>query len=81
MHLIWELPKHLPDAFELESRARSHGVGVYSVKTGNALVMGKALGARYARTLLLGYAALDEGEIAEGIAALGRAARVLAGSE
>lgn len=66
MHLVWYLPKEFPAAFQLERRCRRDGVGVYSVKTGNALVVGAAE-ARHARTVMLGYAALDETEITEGV--------------
>lgn len=67
MHLLWLLPDDFPTAFDLERHCRSEGVGVYSIKTGNALVVGKAADARHGRTVMLGYAALDEDEIAEGV--------------
>lgn len=67
MHLVWRLPGQFPGAFDLERRSQRVGVGVYSIKTGNALIAGKAADLRHLRTLMLGYAALDENEIEEGV--------------
>lgn len=67
LHLIWRLPPCSAPAFDLERRMRRFGVGIYSIKSGNALVIGAAADVQYARTLMLGYAALDEAEIAEGV--------------
>lgn len=67
MHLVWYLPEEFPAALELEQRCRQSGVGIYSFKTGNALLPGKVPDARYSRAVMLGYAALDEEEIAEGM--------------
>lgn len=66
MHFAWQLPEEFPTALELERRCRDEGVGIYSVDTGNAHVFNGAR-RRHARTLMLGYAALDEDEIAEGV--------------
>lgn len=74
MHLAWELPHSAPAAFDLERLARSYGVGVYSFGTGNALLMGDDINARYARSVMLGFAALDEREIDEGVRRLVKAA-------
>ncbi len=73
MHLAWQLPEEAPAAFDLERLARSYGVGVYSFKTGNSLVSGDEAEARYARSVMLGFAALDEHEIEEGVRRLAKA--------
>lgn len=73
MHVAWQLPPGAPDAFDLERLARSFGVGVYSLRTGNSLVMGDEAEARYANAIMLGFAALDEREIDEGIRRLAKA--------
>ena len=49
---------------------RAHDVGVYGLETGNALVAGRTARARFERAVMLGYAALDEDEIDEGITRL-----------
>lgn len=66
MHLVWQLAEAFPSALDLERRCRSAGVGIYGISTGNAVVAGDAE-TRYARTVMLGYAALDEDQIAEGV--------------
>lgn len=65
MHLVWRLPQEFLAA-DLERACRAHGVGIYSVTTGNAFVADDPA-ERYARIVMLGYAALDEQEITEGI--------------
>jgi len=75
MHLAWQLPDQAPNAVEFERLMRGHSVGVYSFQTGNALVLGEAAMARYARSLMLGFAALDEAEIDEGVRRLAQAIR------
>lgn len=75
MHLTWKVPPDLPTAFEIERRARDVGVGVYSFHTGNSHIHGARARAACTRTMMLGYAALEESEIKEGI---GRVARVMA---
>ena len=79
MHLAWQLPPGLPPAAELERQARAYEVGVYGLATGNALVTGPAAEARFERTVMLGYAALDETEIDDGVARLAQACRPLQG--
>lgn len=66
MHLVWQLPDEFPNALDLEQRCRGKGVGIYGGNTGNAVVFDGAR-ASYARSVMLGYAALDEDEIAEGV--------------
>ncbi|KAA3630028.1 MAG: PLP-dependent aminotransferase family protein [Proteobacteria bacterium] len=73
MHLAWRLPDGFPEADDLERRCRRFGVGVYSVPTGNARASGDAR-QRHARTVMMGYAGLDETEIAEGVSRLSQAA-------
>lgn len=65
MHIAWQLPEAYPTALELERRCRAEGVGVYSTEAANAVVTAGAK-ARCARTLLLGFTALDEAQITEG---------------
>lgn len=66
MHLLWRLPPAFPVAAELARRCRAHGVGVYSTQTANVTITADAQ-TRFARSLLLGYAALDEAQIVEGV--------------
>lgn len=73
MHLIWTAPVGVPAAFDVERRARDVGVGVYSFHTGNSHLHGGVAKARYARMVMLGYAALTEPEIREGIRRLAHA--------
>src|SRR5690606_18817946 len=70
MHLVWRMPETMPDALEVERRARALGVGVYSFPTGNARLFGASAKQDYARSLMMGYAALQEPEIEEGVARL-----------
>ena len=71
MHVMWHLGRGLPAAIEVERRVRSHGVGVYSLRSGAAHVIGES---RYLeRGLILGYAAVPERQIAKGIARLAQA--------
>ncbi|WP_167670751.1 PLP-dependent aminotransferase family protein [Allopusillimonas ginsengisoli] len=72
MHLVWHVPPSLPEASELEQLARAQSVGVYSFPTGNAQVFGRSAERRYARALMMGYAALQESEIQEGVRRLSR---------
>lgn len=67
MHVVWHLPDDFPATLELEQRCRAVGVGVYSLATGNAMVLGNTAKTCHERILMLGYAALNEDEIAEGI--------------
>lgn len=68
MHLVWRLPPHLPDAAEIEARALTVGVGVYTLNSGAALnLTDPTFGDRH---LVLGFAALSECEIELGIARL-----------
>lgn len=73
MHCVWQLPEDFPLASsDLEHRCRGEGVGIYSVKTGNAIVMDDAE-VRYAHHVMLGYAALNKDEIGEGIRRMAQA--------
>ena len=73
MHVLWHLPPGLPAAREVERVARGAGVGVYSLDSGNTWLGDEACRQRAERTLLLGYAALNEAEIATGLSRLQRA--------
>lgn len=67
MHVLWHLPGECPPPADLERRCREAGVGIYGLESGNALTIGKTAAARHQRALMLGYAALNEDEITEGI--------------
>lgn len=67
MHVICRLPDEWPRAEDLEIAGRALGVAVYSIPSGNARLWGRAMSDRHARTLMLGYAALDEAQIHEGL--------------
>lgn len=73
MHVLWHLPPGLPAAREVERLARGAGVGVYSLDSGNTWLGDEACRRRAERVVLLGYAALNEAEIATGLARLQRA--------
>ena len=63
MHLAWRLPPELPPARILCERARVRGVGLYDFDAANVYLADARTRERYARTIALGYAALDEREI------------------
>jgi len=69
MHLQWWLSTNLPRAHVLAAKARALGVGIYP--PGAAGAFGQ--GSHDADSLLLGYSALSEGQIEEGIARIARA--------
>ncbi|WP_424362753.1 PLP-dependent aminotransferase family protein [Methylocystis parvus] len=68
MHLVWKLPEGFPPAEEVEARGLAAGVGVCSLATGSALRFDKNDGGD--RLLMLGFVALSEKEIEDGIARL-----------
>jgi GntR family transcriptional regulator / MocR family aminotransferase len=71
MHVMWHLPDSLPDASVVQSIALNHSVGVYSLRSAVAFDFTKT---PYSdRSLVLGYAALTEEQISDGIARLARA--------
>ncbi|MEO6031835.1 MAG: PLP-dependent aminotransferase family protein, partial [Burkholderiaceae bacterium] len=65
MHLVVHLPDPGPDAEAMERVARSHGVGVYSIPSGNAQLFDANESMR--RVLLFGYASLNETEISDAL--------------
>jgi GntR family transcriptional regulator/MocR family aminotransferase len=73
MHLVWKLPEGLPDAAEVETRGLAAGVGVISLATGSALRFSDDDGGH--RMLMLGFVALTEKEIEDGVARLAGALR------
>lgn len=73
MHLVWKLPEGFPDAAEVEAKGLAAGVGVCSLATGSALRFGDGDGGD--RLLMLGFVALTEKEIEDGIARLAGALR------
>jgi GntR family transcriptional regulator/MocR family aminotransferase len=68
MHLVWKLPEGFPSAEEVEARGLAAGVGVCSLATGSALRFDKNDGGD--RLLMLGFVALSEKEIEDGVARL-----------
>ncbi len=69
MHFVWQLPEDWPTADEVCARALSVGVGVYSPNNGASCVPGRESATE--RCLVLGYCALSEAEISEGVERLG----------
>ena len=67
-HLLWRLPAGVPDAATLEALARRARVGVYSLASAGASEVPPSLLTR--RGLVLGYAALSQRQIEQGIARL-----------
>ncbi len=61
-HLVWRIPRHLPDAAECEMRARAVGIAVHTLKF-RTIANAKNL-PNWERHLLLGFAALKPAVIA-----------------
>lgn len=74
MHLVWHLSDGLPDAETLRARAREHGVATYDFETANVYLADERTRARHRRSMVLGYAALDERELAVAVGRLALAA-------
>jgi GntR family transcriptional regulator/MocR family aminotransferase len=71
MHVMWHLPDTLPNAPTIQATALNHGVGVYSLRSAVAYDFTRT---RYSeRSLVLGYPALTEEQIREGVARVARA--------
>ena len=70
MHFVWQLPPNWPTADEVSARALKEGVGVYSANNGAACTPGDH--ERSEHCLILGYCALSELEISEGVRRLGK---------
>jgi GntR family transcriptional regulator/MocR family aminotransferase len=73
MHLVWKLPEGFPSAAEVEAKGLAAGVGVCSLATGSALRFDPNDGGD--RLLMLGFVALTEKEIEDGVARLAGALR------
>jgi GntR family transcriptional regulator/MocR family aminotransferase len=73
MHVMWHLPDSMPDALALEAKALNHGVGVYSLRS--AVAFDFTVTPYSSRSLVLGYPALSEEQIRDGIARVVRALR------
>ena len=71
MHVMWHLPNSLPDAPVIEANVLNHGVGVYSLRSAVAFDFTPTPYSN--RSLVLGYPALSEEQIREGIARVARA--------
>jgi GntR family transcriptional regulator / MocR family aminotransferase len=71
MHVMWHLPDSLPNASVIQATALNHGVGVYSLRSAVAFDFTQT---PYSdRSMVLGYPALTEEQIREGIARVARA--------
>lgn len=68
MHVMWRIPAGFPDAPTIRHEARRRGVGIYDLQSCNVRVLRDD--AINARSLLLGYAALDEDAITDSVALL-----------
>jgi GntR family transcriptional regulator/MocR family aminotransferase len=75
MHLVWRLPPTLPESRVLRARAHERGVGLYDFDSANVYVADACTRARHARALVLGYAALDERELAVAVRRIAQVAR------
>lgn len=73
MHIMWHLPASLPKATVVEAAALNHGVGIYALRSAVAYDFGTT--AYSERSLVLGYAALQEKQIREGISRVASALR------
>jgi len=71
MHVMWHLPDSLPTAAAVQATALTHGVGIYSVRSAVAFDFTQTR--LSTRSLVLGYPALTEAQIGEGIARVARA--------
>jgi GntR family transcriptional regulator/MocR family aminotransferase len=71
MHVMWQLPAHLPDALQMQQLAHSCGVGLYplAAAAGYEFERRKRFGER---ALVLGYTALTSAELKEAIARVAR---------
>lgn len=68
MHVLWRIPDGFPDAPTIQREARRRGVGIYDLRSCNVRIFhGDKLNAR---SLVLGYAALDEDAITDSVALL-----------
>lgn len=68
MHVMWRVPDDFPDTPTIQHEARRRGVGIYDLRSCNARVLRNDALSR--RSLLLGYAALDEDAITDSVALL-----------
>jgi GntR family transcriptional regulator / MocR family aminotransferase len=71
MHVMWHLPDELPNAPAIQATALNHGVGVYSLRSAVAFDFTRT--PLSDRSLVLGYPALTEEQIREGVARVARA--------
>lgn len=60
LHLVWKLPDALPSASELQTHARSVGVGIYSLKSGAAIDYNSS---SPDNLILLGYSSVEPKDI------------------
>jgi GntR family transcriptional regulator/MocR family aminotransferase len=64
LHLVWRLPKGMPSALAIQTKARAAGVGVYALSSGGAFDFD---GTAPDDMLMFGYASLTESSIVEAV--------------
>ncbi|MET4488995.1 PLP-dependent aminotransferase family protein [Bradyrhizobium sp. LA7.1] len=64
LHLVWRLPKGMPNALTIQMKARAAGIGVYALSSGGAFDFD---GTAPDDMLMFGYASLTENKIVESI--------------
>ncbi len=73
MHLLWQAGDGMPPAAQIEQRALEAGVGVYGLRSGNAWIGEGCAEDRWQRSLLFGYAGLNEAQIRAAVERLAHA--------
>jgi GntR family transcriptional regulator/MocR family aminotransferase len=64
LHLVWRLPKGMPNAVAIQMKARAAGIGVYALSSGGAVDFD---GTAPDDMLMFGYASLTESRIVEAV--------------
>lgn len=74
-HLVWHTPRGLPATPELRACAGELGVGLYDFDSANVYTADARMRVRHARSIVLGYAALDERELEVAVTRIAQAVR------
>ncbi|MBR1123157.1 PLP-dependent aminotransferase family protein [Bradyrhizobium lablabi] len=74
LHLVWRLPKGMPNAVTIQMKARAAGIGVYALSSGGAFDFD---GTAPDDMLMFGYASLTESRIVEAVEKLHGILRVM----
>lgn len=67
LHLVWYLPENFPSATTIQLKARSQGIGVYSLKSGAAVDFTEN---KSDNIILLGYSSVTSADISKAILCL-----------